>query len=121
MTCNHLVQVVPSKLPRHVAIIMDGNGRWAQARGHNRLFGHLRGARVAKSIIEQAADRGFQHLTLFCFQHGNWFRPFHEVNFLMRLLRRHLTREMNNLVENNIRFRCIGDLSRLPQEVSPHG
>lgn len=105
------------KLPRHVAIIMDGNGRWAQARGHTRFFGHIRGARSAKAIIEHCARLKIPHLTLYAFSTENWFRPFEEVSFLMRLLRRHLKKETSNLIKNNIRFRCIGDIARLPHEV----
>ncbi|MCB0356865.1 MAG: isoprenyl transferase [Bdellovibrionales bacterium] len=104
-------------LPKHVAIIMDGNGRWAQKRGHNRVFGHVQGARVAKSIIESCATKGIKHLTLFAFSTENWHRPKAEVHFLMKLLKRQLTEERNNLVKNNIQFQTIGQLDRLPQTV----
>lgn len=102
------------KTPRHLAVIMDGNGRWAKARGHNRFFGHIRGAKVAKAIIEECARLKVPYLTLFTFSHENWARPSEEINFLMYLLRRRLSRERAGLIENNIRFNCIGDLSRLP-------
>lgn len=104
-------------LPKHVAIIMDGNGRWAETRGRNRTFGHLRGARVAREIIEACSARGIENLTLYTFSSENWLRPLEEVSFLMALLSRHLKRERANLVKNNIRFLAIGDLDRLPQSV----
>lgn len=104
-------------LPRHLAIIMDGNGRWAQARGHNRFFGHVRGARVAKSVIEECARMKVPFLTLFAFSNENWLRPPAEVSFLMVLLERKLKRERQLLIDQNIQFRAIGDLSRLPDFV----
>ena len=104
-------------LPRHLAIIMDGNGRWAKARRHNRVYGHLRGARIAKHVIEECARLKLSHLTLFAFSTENWFRPVEEVAFLMNLLRRQLLREKATLMRNNIRFQCIGDLERLPEAV----
>lgn len=105
------------KLPRHLAIIMDGNGRWAKSRGHGRVFGHIRGAKVAKQIIEECARLGVEHLTLFAFSTENWFRPNDEVSLLMLLLRRQLRREKQTLMKNNIRFRTIGQLERLPASV----
>lgn len=105
-------------LPRHLAFIMDGNGRWASARGHNRLFGHIRGAKVARNVIEECSRLGIQNLTLFAFSTENWFRPEDEVSFLMNLLFRQLKREREKLMSNNIRFRAIGELSRLPKFVS---
>jgi len=104
-------------LPNHVAIIMDGNGRWAKARHHNRVFGHVRGARVAKRVIEACSRLQIAHLTLFAFSTENWFRPATEVNVLMRLLHRQLQREQDSLMRQNIRFRTIGDLARLPHMV----
>jgi undecaprenyl diphosphate synthase len=106
-----------STQPRHLAIIMDGNGRWAQLRGHSRFFGHVRGAKTARKIIEAAAARKIEFLTLYTFSIENWRRPEAEVNFLMKLLRRQLVRELKTLMENNIRFRVIGDINRLPREV----
>jgi undecaprenyl diphosphate synthase len=96
---------------------MDGNGRWAKARRHNRVYGHIRGAKVAKSVIEECTRLGLKHLTLFAFSSENWFRPAEEVSFLMHLLRRQLLREKRSLMEQNIRFRCIGELSRMPRSV----
>lgn len=106
-----------SSLPAHIAIIMDGNGRWAEARGRDRAFGHLRGARVAKSMIEECARRGLGQLTLYAFSSENWMRPRAEVSFLMLLLGRHMRKERMNLVRNNIRFSVIGEVSRLPKGV----
>lgn len=98
----------------HLAVIMDGNGRWAQKRGHNRFFGHARGARVAKMIIEECSRMGISYLTLFAFSTENWRRPKDEVSFLMKLLSKWLAKERKNLVAQNIRFQVIGDLNRLP-------
>jgi undecaprenyl diphosphate synthase len=104
-------------LPRHLAIIMDGNGRWAKARGHSRIYGHVRGARVAKDVIEECARLKLPYLTLFAFSTENWFRPIEEVRFLMFLLKRHLRREKSTMLNLNIRFQVIGDLHRLPPDV----
>ena len=106
-----------SHLPSHVAIIMDGNGRWAEMRGRDRVFGHLRGARVAKQTIETCAEMGLEQLTLYAFSTENWKRPRAEVSFLMLLLGRHMRKERMNLVRNNIRFSVIGDVTRLPVTV----
>ncbi len=104
-------------LPKHLAIIMDGNGRWAKGHGHSRIFGHVRGAQVAKKVIENCAARGLKYLTLFAFSTENWMRPQSEVVFLMKLLRKQLSRERENLIRNNIQFHTIGQLERLPQFV----
>lgn len=106
-----------SSFPRHIGIIMDGNGRWAQQRGRPRTFGHIKGARVAKRIITDCSRRGLETLTLFAFSTENWLRPQVEVSFLMNLLRKYLRRETENLVKENIRFTTIGDLSRLPSDL----
>ena len=105
------------RIPSHVAIIMDGNGRWAQRKGRPRTFGHIRGARVARQIIECSAQMGLKHLTLFAFSTENWSRPFDEVSLLMRLLQRHLRKELETLQKNNIRFQVIGEIDKLPQVV----
>lgn len=99
---------------KHLGIIMDGNGRWAQSRGHTRFFGHTRGARVAKMVTEECARLGLTHLTLFAFSTENWRRPKDEVSFLMKLLAKWLNRERQNLVDQNIRFQVIGEINRLP-------
>ena len=104
-------------LPKHIGIIMDGNGRWAKQRLHSRTYGHVKGTRVAKKIITECADLGLKTLTLYAFSTENWLRPRAEVNFLMNLLRRYLRRETENLVKKNIRFSVIGDLSRLPLDL----
>lgn len=98
---------------RHLAIIMDGNGRWAKAKNHPRIWGHLRGARVVKKVIEWVQKREIKTLTLFAFSSENWARPPEEVAFLMTLLQRHLARETQNLVAQNIKFRTIGNLTGL--------
>ncbi len=99
---------------RHLAIIMDGNGRWAQQKNKPRTFGHIKGARVAKKMITYASDIGIKYLTLYAFSTENWLRPDEEVGFLMRLLERYLVKETENLIKKNIRFTVIGDASRLP-------
>lgn len=104
-------------LPNHLAIIMDGNGRWAKTRGKPRTYGHLKGTRIAKKIITSCSRRGIKHLTLYAFSSENWLRPQGEVSFLMSILRRYLRKEVDNLVRENIRFDVIGDLRLLPQDV----
>lgn len=103
--------------PDHIAIIMDGNGRWAEARNRHRTFGHIKGARTARRIIEHASQSSLKHLTLFAFSTENWSRPHLEISLLMTLLRRHLVRERETLIKNNIRFRAIGFLDQLPSDV----
>ena len=105
------------KIPRHLAIIMDGNGRWAKLHGRERTFGHLRGARVAKNIIERCSALGVEYLTLYAFSTENWLRPKTEIFFLMQLLSRHLRKERQSLMKSNIQFSVIGDLDRLPEFV----
>lgn len=99
---------------KHVAIIMDGNGRWAQLRGRPRTYGHIKGARVAKKIIAHASKIGLKHLTLYAFSSENWFRPEEEVSLLMQLMERYLIREKENMAKDNIQFHTIGDLSKVP-------
>lgn len=105
-------------LPKHIAIIMDGNGRWAQLKRRPRTFGHIKGTRVAKKIITACSRRGIKNLTLYAFSTENWFRPQEEVSLLMLILRRYLKRETENLVKENIRFSVIGDMSRIPSDVA---
>lgn len=102
---------------KHLAIIMDGNGRWAQAHHRPRVFGHIKGTRVAKKIITACVQRNIKTLTLYAFSSENWLRPESEVSFLMSLLKKYLVRERNNLIAQNIKFSVIGNLSRLPKEV----
>lgn len=101
-----------SGVPRHIAIIMDGNGRWARKRFLPRVAGHRRGVESVRTVIRACMERGVTHLTLFAFSSENWRRPAEEVSFLMRLFKRSLRREVERLHENGIRFRVIGDLSR---------
>lgn len=105
-------------LPKHIAIIMDGNGRWAQLKRRPRTFGHIKGTRVAKKIITDCSRRGIKNLTLYAFSTENWYRPQTEVSLLMHILRRYLARETDNLIKENIRFSVIGDLSRVPLDVA---
>lgn len=109
--------VIPLQKPTHLAIIMDGNGRWAELRHRERTFGHLKGARVARKIIEASRVVGIKFLTLYAFSTENWLRPQSEVSFLMKLLARHLRKERRTLIQNNIRFSVIGNIRRLPPSV----
>ncbi len=106
-----------NRLPRHVAIIMDGNGRWAQSRGLRRVQGHAAGAESVRSAVRLSRQLGIPYLTLYAFSEENWQRPRGEIRSLMSLLMRYLRRELAELKEKGIAFRAIGDLSRLPQEV----
>ncbi len=104
----------PAALPRHVAVIMDGNGRWAQRRGRARIFGHRRGADRVRSTVEQCRKLGIGVLTLYAFSDENWGRPREEVSFLMDMLGRFLRSEIPSMKESGIRFRTIGRTERLP-------
>ena len=101
----------------HVAIIMDGNGRWANARGRPRTAGHIAGARVVRKIVEAAPDCGIGMLTLYAFSADNWARPSREVALLMRLFRRYLVAETDRCVTNDVRMRIIGRRDRIPSEL----
>jgi undecaprenyl diphosphate synthase len=103
--------------PKHVAIIMDGNGRWAEQRGLPRIAGHERGADAVRQIVRAARRIGLQALTLYAFSAQNWGRPVREVVHLMMLLRRFLVQERDELIENGIRVTAIGDRARLPEPV----
>ncbi len=107
----------PQRLPRHVAIIMDGNGRWAQSRGLRRIRGHVSGAESVRVVVRQARQLGISYLTLFAFSEENWQRPSMEIRALMGLLRRYLHQELAEMQENQISLRAIGDLERLPRAV----
>ena len=104
--------------PVHVAIIMDGNGRWATSRGQPRTFGHRKGAEAVRRTIEAAVDLGISYLTLYGFSLENWKRPLTEIADLMGLLRLYLSREIDVLMKNGVRIRFIGDRSRLPADVN---
>ena len=103
-----------NKLPAHVAIIMDGNGRWAKTHGKPRVFGHKNGILSVREVTEAAAELGIKYLTLYAFSTENWSRPSFEVNALMALLVETVKRELSTLNKNNIRLQAIGDLSKLP-------
>lgn len=100
---------------KHVAIIMDGNGRWAQSRSHARVWGHIRGSAIVSNIVEEADELGLKALTLYAFSTENWSRPFNEVTTLFSLLKKFLLREKERIIKNQIRFRVIGDYSNLPE------
>ena len=103
-----------NKLPRHIAVIMDGNGRWAKSQGKPRVFGHKNGITAVREITEAAAEIGIEYLTLFAFSSENWSRPAFEVNALMQLLVETIHKEVRTLNKNNIRLKVIGELSQLP-------
>jgi len=106
-------QIDKTKLPQHVAIIMDGNGRWAKQRGRLRIFGHENGVSAVRNTVEAAAELGIQHLTLYAFSTENWNRPKKEVDALMSLLVKSLNKETATLNKNNIRLNAIGNLKSL--------
>jgi undecaprenyl diphosphate synthase len=110
-------QHTPAQSGIHVAIIMDGNGRWANARGRPRTAGHIAGARVVRKIVEAAPDSGIGMLTLYAFSADNWARPSREVALLMRLFRRYLVAETDRCVTNDVRMRIIGRRDRIPAEL----
>lgn len=112
---NH---VDKERLPQHVAVIMDGNGRWANKRKLPRSVGHRAGVERVRTIIRMSSDIGIQYLTLFAFSTENWKRPADEVGTLMKLLLEYLVKELDELNEKNVRIRTLGDLSRLPKEVN---
>lgn len=101
------------KLPAHVAVIMDGNGRWAQRQGKERVFGHEQGVKAVREITEAAAELGINYLTLYAFSTENWFRPKEEVSALMKLLVQTIGEETKTLMKNNIRLQAIGNLAAL--------
>jgi undecaprenyl diphosphate synthase len=105
------------EIPRHIAIIMDGNGRWAKERGMPRISGHSEGVERVRDTVRACAQLGVRYLTLYTFSTENWKRPKEEVSFLMRLLLKALENETDELQTNNVRIRMIGDSSALPQEV----
>jgi undecaprenyl diphosphate synthase len=108
-------QIQPDRIPRHVAIIMDGNGRWAKRQGLARMFGHKQGVDTVHRVTEMSADLGIEYLTLYAFSTENWNRPKEEVDALMVLLVETIVKETPVLMKNNVRLTVIGDLSRLPK------
>ena len=109
-------QIIPERLPKHVAIIMDGNGRWANKRGANRLFGHKNGAEAVRACIEASVEIGIEYLTVYAFSTENWNRPDEEVKGLLKLILDSLIREIDELSQNNIIVRFIGSTSNLTPE-----
>jgi undecaprenyl diphosphate synthase len=107
----------PERLPRHVAVIMDGNGRWAQQRGLPRIEGHRRGVQSVRNTIEECCRLGIGQLTLYCLSVENWKRPQQELDFLMALLHQYLIAERAEIMEQNIRFTTIGRRAELPADV----
>ena len=111
-------QINKKRLPRHVAIIMDGNGRWAKKRGKHRIFGHKNGVVSVREVTEAAAELGMEYLTLYAFSTENWNRPREEVDALMALLVATLKEEAKTLMKNNVRLLAMGDLDVLPRQVA---
>lgn len=111
---NLLQQIDQTRLPQHIAIIMDGNGRWAKEQGQDRLFGHYQGVESVRDIVEGCAELGLGYLTLYAFSTENWDRPEYEVVGLMELLVKSIRNEIDTLKKNNIRLHVIGDMKMLP-------
>lgn len=107
----------PDLVPRHIAIIMDGNGRWAKSQLKPRLYGHKVGVDSVRAIVQCAAECGVEVLTLYAFSTENWKRPADEVGGLMGLLKNYLQNELSQMLKNNIRLTCIGDIEKLPKDV----
>ena len=107
-------QIDQTKMPKHVAVIMDGNGRWAKQRGKLRTFGHGKGVNAVRETVESAAEMGVEFLTLYAFSTENWNRPQYEINALMTLLVKTINKETKTLTKNNIRLSAIGNLESLP-------
>jgi undecaprenyl diphosphate synthase len=116
----HLSADAKSSLPQHVAVIMDGNGRWAKQRGLPRIEGHRQGAESARAIIRTAGELGIKYLTLYAFSAENWNRPKDEVDALMKYLVHYLKSETSELNKNNVRLEVIGQIYRLPENVQEH-
>lgn len=110
-----LEKIDKEHLPRHIAIIMDGNGRWAKEKGEDRLFGHFHGVESVRNIVEGSAELGIEYLTLYAFSTENWDRPEYEVVGLMELLVSTIRKEVESLNKNNIRLHVIGDMNMLPE------
>ena len=110
-------EISREKLPNHIAIIMDGNGRWAKQKGKDRIFGHKNGVAAVREVTESAAEIGIKYLTLYAFSTENWNRPSKEVNALMSLLVSTISAETKTLMKNKVRLLTIGDTSRLPVKV----
>lgn len=110
-------KLIKDKVPKHVAVIMDGNGRWAAQFGNERTFGHEHGVEAVRSVVEGAGEIGVEYLTLYAFSTENWSRPKEEVDALMGLFVQAISEETDELLKNNVRLRAIGDISSLPKNV----
>jgi len=110
-------KLIKDKLPKHIAIIMDGNGRWAAQFGNERTFGHEHGVDAVRSVVEGAGEIGIEYLTIYAFSTENWSRPKEEVDALMGLFVQAISEETDELLKNNVRLKAIGDISSLPAEV----
>jgi len=113
-------QINRNRLPRHIAMIMDGNGRWAQKKGGERLFGHRNGVESVRQVVEAAGELGVEYLTLYAFSTENWRRPRTEIDGLMALLTNTISNETKKLNENNVRLLVIGNIADLPKSVQKH-
>ena len=111
---SYFEQIDPHRLPVHVAVIMDGNGRWAQNRNEERVFGHLHGVESVRATLKAATRAGIRYLTLYAFSTENWNRPQEEVDALMDLLVKTITNELDELMDQGVRLRAIGNLENLP-------
>ncbi|MFO7655621.1 MAG: isoprenyl transferase [Bacteroidales bacterium] len=111
-------KIIKDKMPRHIAIIMDGNGRWAQKRGNQRIFGHKNGVAAVRDTVEAAAELGLEYLTLYAFSTENWNRPRTEIDALMSLLVTTINKETKTLLDNNVRLVTIGNIDSLPASVA---
>lgn len=106
------------KIPQHVSIIMDGNGRWAKARGEERIKGHMEGVESVRACLEAAAEDGVKYLSVYAFSEENWNRPQDEVNFLMEMMMKAMKKEISNFMDNNIRFVVLGNRARLSDSLN---
>lgn len=114
---NLFEQVKQGNLPSHIAIIMDGNGRWANMQGQDRTFGHAQGVVPVREVIEGSAQLGINHLTLYAFSTENWSRPSMEIDALMSLMASTMNEELPNMIKNNIRLNLLGDLTRFAPDI----
>jgi undecaprenyl diphosphate synthase len=113
---NYLAKIDKLKVPQHIAIIMDGNGRWAKSQGQERIFGHFNGVEAVRESLKACVELGVKHLTLYAFSTENWNRPKAEVDALMDLLVKTIVNEMEELQENQVRLNAIGDIENLPTD-----
>ncbi|MBN1131735.1 MAG: isoprenyl transferase [Bacteroidales bacterium] len=113
-------QLIKEKMPKHVAIIMDGNGRWARKKGHERLYGHKHAVESVRQVVQAAGELGIEYLTLYAFSTENWKRPRTEIDGLMALLAATIKNETDKLHKNNVRLLVIGNIRDLPESVTRH-